>query len=365
MRVTSAMPYQQLIRGLKDRLSLLETLNRQLASGKRLAKPSDDVPAALDALGYRLDLSQTEQYRRNITQAQTLLDFTDTVLNQVSSVLSGLKEMVLEGSDPNLTAADRSYYANKASLLRDSLLDLSNTPHGNRFLLSGFQTDQKSYVYDPDTFTYRYQGDSGQWRIAVDRGLTQTVNYVGSSAEAEVLTVFSFSLAAPETITLGDGSQVTYTAVPDPVRGVTDIEVVISHPDHPGDPDYEDRFRFSNFMEMADLLSRAWQFQEVDGAPLDGSKAFRRIQALADPLERALQQVTLVRTDTAARQLQLNTQTEGLQAGVESLKNALSTVEDADMTETVVNLQQLANTLTALRLSSARIISQTLFDFLR
>lgn len=364
MRVTSTMTFRQLARGVKEQLTSLTELSQRLATGKKIAKPSDDVPGAAAALGYRLSLSGNDQYLRNILRAETVLEYTETQLSQVSEVLTGLKEMVLEGSDSTLTDQDRNYYAEKAALLRDYLLDLSNATYENRYLFSGFQTDQQAYVYDPQTCRFLYQGDSGQFKLAIDRGMTQTVNFVGSSADPSLTTAFSITLDQPESITLADGSQVTYTPIPDPAAGITTIEVEITHPDHPNDPDFEDRFRFSNFMEMADLLSHAWQFEEADGTAINRSEAFRRIQALSVPLERAMKQVVGVRSELATRQIHLENQKSGLEAATESLKNGLSEVEEADLAETIVSLQQVAMSLEALRLSSSRILSQSLFDFL-
>jgi flagellin-like hook-associated protein FlgL len=358
------MPYNQLARGLKDQVSCLTELSNQLTTGKKIAKPSDDFSGAVDALGYRISISQNDQYGRNITRASTILDYTETVLSQVASVLGSLKEMMLDGSDSSLSAVDRSYYAEKAAILRDNILELSNTTFEDRYIFSGFQSDQKAYAYEALSHSYVYQGDSGQLKLAIDQGMTQTINFVASSADPSVSTAFSYTLSVPESITLADGSLVSYTAVPDPGLGVTFIEVDITHPEHPGDPDYEDRFRFFNFMEMADLLSHAWQYQDVDGTSLGSAESLRRIRALALPLEKAEKQVTMVRAELATRHIHLENQETGLKAGSESFKDALSKIEDADMAETIVALQQVAVTLEALRMSSSKILSQSLFDFL-
>jgi flagellar hook-associated protein 3 FlgL len=364
MRVTSFLPYNQLARGLKDQMADLTFLSNQMATGKRISKPSDDVAGTVDALGYRISLSSNDQYQRNITRADTVLSFTETTLDQVSKVLDSLREAVLDGSDSSLSEADRNYYSEKAALVRDHLLELSNTSYEGRYIFSGFQTDQTAYVYDAVSHLYTYQGDSGQLKVAVDRGMTQTLNFVGSSVDPSLATAFSYSLSTPQTVTLSDGSTVTYTAVPDPGSGVTFIEVDITHPDHPGDPDYEDHFRFSNFMEMTDLIAHAWKYQDLDGTSLSSSESLRRISAMAVPLEKSEDQVTLIRAELAARQIHLENQEEGLKAGSETLKDALSEIEDADLAETIMALQQVVVTLEALRMSSSRILSQSLFDFL-
>jgi flagellar hook-associated protein 3 FlgL len=364
MRVTSSMPFNQLARGIKEQMNALTKLNLQLIDGKKITKPSDDVSGTVEALGYRLSLSSNEQYQQNLTRVKTILTFTETQLNQVSDTLNRIKEMALVGGDASITDSERDYYAENTTLLKGFLLDLSNSTYENRYLFSGFRTDQKAYAYDSATQRYLYQGDSGQIPFAVDRDMTQVMNFVGSSDDPSVTTVFSFTLADAEEVTLSDGSLVTYTAVPHPGSGTTSIQVTISHPDHPGDPDYEDQFSFSNFMEMADILAHAWRYEEVDGTPLNPSEAFRRVQAMVFPLEKAVEQVITVRSELAARQIFLENRDEGLKAEKEVLQNRLSAVQDTDLAETIVSLQQVSMSLEALRRSSARILSQSLFDFL-
>ncbi len=364
MRVASSMLYNQLSRGIKDNLSELNELSTRLATGKKINTPSDNVRGAVQAMDYKLSISQNDQYGQNLIEANNYLEFNDTILSQVSNILDELKTMVYNGGDTSGTAEDRAYSAEKAANLRDFLLDLSNSQFGDRYIYSGFQSDQKAYTYDPVNFNFAYQGDSGQIRLPISKEMNQTINVVGSSANSSISTVFSYTLQGMETMTLSDGSEVSYTAVPDPILGKTTIEVAISHPNHPGDPNYEDHFSFSNFMDMANLLSSAWQYQETDGTSLNEPKALRRIQSLTIPLEKAGKQALTVQAEMSVRQAQMADQKSRLEAGTVNLKNNLTEIEDADMTETAVELQKLTTTLEALRLSSSKILSQSLFDFL-
>jgi flagellar hook-associated protein 3 len=364
MRIASNLLYNQITRALKNNLAELSDLSSRLTTGKKTTKPSEDVLAATTAMDYKLSISQNDQYERNITQADNYLNFNNTVLTQVSKVLGELKNLILDGSDASMSAEVRSSYAEQAADLRDYLLDLSNSKYGDQYIYAGFQSDQKAYVYDATNHRYAYQGDNGQLRLPIGKETNQTINFVGSSADSSMLTVFSDNLQALETATLSDGSQVTYTPIADPVSGITTIKVDITHPDHPGDPNYEDSFSFSNFMDLADISTKAWQYQNVDGTALSESKSLRRIQALAIPMDRAEKQVVTVQSALGIRQAHLADQKTRLETGTQSLQNALTQTEDADMTETALDLQKVANTLEALRLSTSKILAKSLFDFL-
>ena len=365
MRIASDQLYDQLARGLRNHLTNLAEITNQLATGKKTAKPSDDVLGTLKAMDYKLTISHNDQYAQNITEAITFLNFNDTVLDQASTALTSLKKMTSFGGG-GVTDTERSSYAFQAADLRDLLLDLSNSQFEDRYIYSGFLSDEKAYVFDSATNQYVYQGDSGQFSLPIDKDMDQTINFVGSSDDSSKTTAFSYTLPAPETTTLADGSLVTYTAVADPAHNATTIEVQITHPDHPGDPSYEDTFSFSNFMDMANILNHAWQYEDIDGTTsLTQSKSVNRIEALAIPLEKAAEQVLAVRGELGTRQVHLNDQKTRLEVDTVNQKNNLTETEEASMDETIIELQTIMTNLNALRSASSRILSQSLFDFLR
>ncbi len=364
MRISSSLLYNQLLQGLNDNSSKLTDISNQLATGKKINKPSDDVLGTSKVLGYKLSISQNDQYEGNITEANNYLVFSDTVLSQVSNTLGSLQKLISHGGDTSGSADDRASYSRQAADLRDSLLDLSNSTYLNRYVFSGFRSDQQAYVYDSTNNQYVYQGDSGQLKLFIDQKMTQTINFVGSSADSTISTALSYTLQTQETTTLSDGSVVTYSAVPNSSGGNTNIQVNITNPDHPGDPNYEDSFSFSNFMEMANLLSHAWQYQDVSGSALSESQSMNRIAALAIPLEKAQKQVLTVQTEAGIRQTSLNDQKTRLDANTVNLQNAQSNTEDANMDETIIDLQKISTALDALRISSSKVLSKSLFDFL-
>lgn len=365
MRIASDQLYNQLARGLRDHLTNLAEITNQLATGKKTAKPSDDVLGTLKAMDYKLTISQNDQYGRNITEAITSLDFNETALTEVSTALTSLKQMTTIGGGA-VTDTERSSYALQAANLRDLLLDLSNSQFENRTIYSGFLSDEKAYVFDPTTYRYVYQGDDGQFNLPIDNDIGQTINFVGSSDDSSKTTAFSYTLPAPETNTLADGSLVTYTAVADPAHNSTTIEVQITHPDHLGDPSYEDTFSFSNFMDMANILNHAWEYEDIDGiTSLSQSKSMKRVEALAIPLDKAADQVLFVRSELGIRQVHLNDQKSRLEADTINQQDNLAQTEEASMDKTIIELHMIMTNLNALRSASSKILSQSLFDFLR
>jgi flagellar hook-associated protein 3 FlgL len=359
MRITSFMIFNQLTRALQSNMEDFTKLNSQLASGKRIQKPSDDIIGMMRALDYRLSINTTEQYKKNIEEADFQLQFTDNVLGSLSNSLLELKQLVSTGGNAQ-SQENRSFYAEQAAKWRDFLLGLSNTKLREKYIFSGYQTNQKAFTYNSTTYQYEYNGDLGEINVLIDKEATLSLNIQGSRA-------FSFTMNGPLPTELPDGTPINYTQSTDPSTGITTTTVEIGNA---GDPEY-DTFSFSNVMDMANVLSFAFEYKNVDGSDLNADPdiqeemALHRIAALSIPFDDASNQVLNVRAEIGTRQVYLNDQKTRIDSSVLNLTNALSETEDADMDKTATEILKTQTALDALRQSASRIISQSLIDFLQ
>lgn len=356
MRVTSLMIYDRIKRSLQQSLNELNEKNLRLATGKKINKPSDDVPGTSNSIDYRVSISETEQYKRNIADVTIQFSFTDKVLTSVGDTLVELKKLTSMG----LNSDDREFYSQQAASQRDFLLGLSNSRLGRRYIFSGFRTDQRTFASNPVTFRYDYQGDMGEISVPVGRDSNITVNVQGSR-------VFSFPLSGSNPTSLPDSTPVSYSESLDPATGINTITVEIGNP---GDPDY-DTFTISNIMDLANVLSFAWRSKDIDGSDLDlnpsisDQKAMHRVQALTSLIDDARNQVLTIQSEIGTRSVFTNDQNTRHASSVKSLQDALSKTEDADLTETAVDIKKAETALEALRIASTKVMSESLLDFLK
>ncbi len=356
MRVTSLMIYDRIKRSLQRSLNELNEQNLRLATGKRINKPSDDVPGTSASIDYRVTINETGQYKRNIADAVIQFNFTDKVMTSTGDSLVELKKLTSMG----LNMDDREFYSQQAAAQRDFLLGLSNSRLGRRFIFSGLKTDQRTFVYNPSTLHYEYQGDRGEMNLPVGRDSTVSVNIQGSR-------VFSFSLSGSNPTSLPDNTPVSYSETLDPSTGVNTITVEIGNP---GDPDH-DTFTVSNVMDIANILSFAWRYQDIDGSDLDTDpdvskeKALHRILVLSSLIDDARNQVLTAQSELGTRSVFMKDQDDRHSTTIKTLQDALSKTEDADLTETAVEIKKAETAIEALRLASTKIMSESLLDFLK
>lgn len=356
MRVTSLMIYDRIKRSLQQSLNELNKQNLRLATGKKINKPSDDVSGAYKSIDYQVTINETGQYRRNIADSAIQLGFTNKVMTSVGDSLLELKKITTMG----LNSDDREFYSQQAEAQRDFLLTLSNSRLGRRFIFSGLKTDNMAFTYNSSTYHYDYQGDTGEINVPVGRDSTIAVNIQGSR-------VFSFFLSGSNPISLPDNTPVSYSETLNPSTGINTITVEIGNP---GDPDH-DTFTISNVMDLANLVAFAWRYKEIDGSDLDPNpsiserKALHRIHVLASLIDDAKHQVLTVQSEMGTRSVFMNDQDNEHSAIIKSLQDALSKTEDADLTETAVEIKKAETAIEALRLASTKALSGSLLDFLK
>jgi flagellar hook-associated protein 3 FlgL len=359
MSISSFTILNQLTQSLQRTMDEYAKLNSQLASGKRIEKPSDDVIGMTKAIDYTVSISENEQFKRNIDEVNFNLEYTSTAMNSVSDSLLKLKELLSNAGNAQ-SQENMSFYAQQAGEWRDYLLSLSNSMVGNRYIFSGFNTDQKSFVYNPVTSHFDYQGDSGEINVSLDKGAEIPMNIQGSKA-------YSFSLIGLAPTELSDGTPVNYTQSTDPATGTTTITVEIGNA---GDPDH-DIFTLSNTMDLAHIMSCAYEYKNIDGSDLNADAAvneemaLHRLSALSKPLDDAYTQALNVQAEIGTRQVGINDQTTRLDKNNLNLENALSKTEDADMDNTITELLKVQTALQVLRESASLILSESLLDFLK
>ena len=359
MRITSFMMFNQFISSMQGTQEEFAKLNEQLSSGKKINKTSDDLVGAARAMGYKVSINAVDQYKRNIDEANIQLTYTDNIIGSVNDTMVSLHELTAMGNNAQ-SLENRDLYSEQAAQYRDYLLSLSNTQLGNKYIFSGYQTDQKAFLYNSTTGQYDYQGDNGETRVLIDDGAQTAINIQGSRA-------FGVSLSEPLPTELSDGTPVNYTQATDPATGVNTVTVEIGNA---GDSDH-DTFTFSNVMDMANILSYAWQYKNTDGSDLNADPdvsaemAMHRIAVLSKPLNDARVQSLTTQSEIGTRQVLLNDQATRLGSSKVNLQDALSKTEDADINQTAAEIIKTQTALQALMSSASKIMSQSLLDFLK
>lgn len=147
LRVTSNMMNSQLMLNLNRNARTMNDTQLELATGRKINKPSDDPVGITYSLRYRSELSANDQYKENVNDATSWLEFNDTVLTQAGSVVQRLRELSVSGaSGSNPQQALNSINA-EVKQLKEQLIDIANSQFKGKYIFNGQQYTEQPYKF--------------------------------------------------------------------------------------------------------------------------------------------------------------------------------------------------------------------------
>ncbi len=142
MRITNKMMTNNALYNINNNKTLLDTLENQYSSGKKITRPSDDPIVAVRALKFRTNLAEIKQYtEKNIPDALNWMEVTEGALDTINGLISSMNTYCNQGANDYLTAEDRNSIVINLEQYANQLYNEGNTNYAGRYVFSGFKTD--------------------------------------------------------------------------------------------------------------------------------------------------------------------------------------------------------------------------------
>jgi flagellar hook-associated protein 3 FlgL len=149
VRITQRAVAQTALQGLNRNLADLGKLQEQLTSGKVVSKPSDSPTGVNRSMQIRKDQAATEQQARNISDAQSWMETTDTALTTMLAQVRKVRDLTVQAAnDGAMTGSSRTAIATEVAALRESLLGLANENVDGRPVFGGITSGSQAYRTD-------------------------------------------------------------------------------------------------------------------------------------------------------------------------------------------------------------------------
>lgn len=158
MRITQRAVALTSLQGLNRNLDAVGKLQQQLTSGRLINAPSDSPTGTNRAMQTRAEQAATAQQARNITDAKSWLEQTDSALQEMSDTARRVRDLTVQASSTgsNSTSSMQAL-ATEVTSLRQGLLSLANGTVQGRPLFGGVTSGAKAY----DSTTGAWLGQSG------------------------------------------------------------------------------------------------------------------------------------------------------------------------------------------------------------
>ena len=184
IRVTNTMVTQNAMTNINFNKTSMSTLNTQMTTQKKIARPSDDPVVAIRALRLRNNLNQIDQYyERNIPDADNWLKLTNDVLGNIASVVQSMYAKCEQGANGQNTTEDRKIIMTELQNLSKQIYAEANADYAGRTLLSGYYTN-KDVVFPANN-------EEAHYRIA------ETISVSDISKMTYITNKFEFDAANP------------------------------------------------------------------------------------------------------------------------------------------------------------------------
>ncbi|MBY0117295.1 flagellar hook-associated protein FlgL [Paenibacillus sp. FSL L8-0435] len=219
MRITNNMLSSQLILNLNRNAQQMNTTQTQLATGRKINKPSDDPVGITYSLRYRAELSSNEQYQKNVDSAVSWLDFNDTVMDQAGSVVQRLRELTVQAATGTNPQSALDSINEEVKQLKAQLVDISNSTLNGKYVFNGETYDVKPYDFPTSadgsfdtTNAASVVTDSGKINFIVGESIQLPINVTGNevfgdSTEADNLFVIFNTIS--QALASGDQKEVS------------------------------------------------------------------------------------------------------------------------------------------------------------
>jgi flagellar hook-associated protein 3 FlgL len=181
MRVTFNAIHREASAGLERSSERMLEWQRQVSTGRRIGKPSDDPSATAAAIVERGQRAAVEQYTRAADSVGSRLQVTDVVLGDILDKLTAAQAVAHGARGSSVTQPQRDAVAAELEGLRDAVLADLNTTFGGTYLFGGAAATVPPYTKDGDGVISGYSGSTETVEVEIGREHSVTVAYDGES----------------------------------------------------------------------------------------------------------------------------------------------------------------------------------------
>jgi flagellar hook-associated protein 3 FlgL len=151
----------------------------QLATGKKINRPSDDPIVAIKGMYYRTNLTEVEQYKRNLNEAYTWMENSEAGIEHATQIVQRVRELVVQGSNGSNSPEDLKAIGVEISQLKEDLIGVANTQVAGRYIFNGTETKTAPIPENPmstDGTKYEFTQNSDSFAVEVSKGVQLKVN---------------------------------------------------------------------------------------------------------------------------------------------------------------------------------------------
>jgi flagellar hook-associated protein 3 FlgL len=157
-----------------------QTTIQQMSSGKLINMPSDNPAGASALVENQAVQSQTDQFLKNTSGAEGLLQTADSTLSSVVEALNRAISLGVQGGSDTASAADRQAIAQQIQGIQGQVLQLANVSYQGNYVFAGTATNAPPFTLDPTAADgVKYNGNDNTNTVQIAEGRSIQINLPG------------------------------------------------------------------------------------------------------------------------------------------------------------------------------------------
>lgn len=142
MRITNGIMMNNSMNNINKNKLLMDKLNTQIASTKKIQKPSDDPIAAIRSLRLRSTEAELTQYlEKNIEDADAWMKITEGALSNLETLVTEIEAYYTDGVSEYKTVSDREKIITALKEYKSQIYADGNADNAGRTIFTGYRTD--------------------------------------------------------------------------------------------------------------------------------------------------------------------------------------------------------------------------------
>ena len=183
MRVSSHQFHLNSIKNIQSNTENFNEKSIQLATNKRILKPSDDPLGTVMIMNLGSEIKSLEQYKTNMDAVNFSLGQQEVQLTGIVNQIYSLQSLITTAADGSMGEAEIKALGQEMSVAFPAIVDLLNaTDSDGKYYFSGSKTDEQPFQIDA-TGNYVYTGDNIIREVAVSDDSSVKNNIVGDDLD--------------------------------------------------------------------------------------------------------------------------------------------------------------------------------------
>ncbi|MBR9874020.1 MAG: flagellar hook-associated protein FlgL [Vibrionaceae bacterium] len=394
-RISSFHNYQSVQNDLRRQENKVHHNQEQLASGKKLLKPSDDPLAAHYVQNIGQQQEQIQQYLNSIVLVRNRLENHEVNIANAESFADESKRLTMEMINGALSVEDRQAKKRELEEIANNFLNLVNAQdESGNYVFAGTKPKNQPFYRDKDG-SVQYAGDDYQRKMKVSSMLEMPMNDPGSKLFMDIPNPFGdyqpdYELQNGSELLLGKATnadtedtasyRVTFVDMNNgkfgyqlerdgavvkadefsPEKGIeyNGLKMQVKGQITPGDSiGIAKRETFSIFDTFKQAMS--WSDKSVSD-----TSSTAKLHQMTEEFQAAFIHLNKARTDVGARLSTLDIQEQNHEDFNLSLAKAKSNFEDLDYSKAVIEFSENSRALQASQQAFGKTKDLTLFNYI-